>query len=244
MTQISTSPLLPGLSNAVVQKLAGEWTDLGLWRDVRWLAVEFMNAKESDKVLRWHHLVMAVGNFKRQGGRRLQPTCLAERSHTVETAAVLDVFEIPGTVPAVKVTESDRSTWTDLQTHLHGAATATTTTLLAAIWPASHFVYDWRVRAAANGLRITAGLSPTLEITPQSSRTPQLEIDSYDEVREWVLKTADAVEHPVCMVERALYEVSRKVKTVPGRTWADYSNAIAVKMSELSVAILSGTAQI
>lgn len=55
---------------------------------------------------------------------------------------------------------------------LPGAGVATTTTILAALWPNQHFIFDWRVHAAANALRIEAGLGATSDVEPTSVYSP------------------------------------------------------------------------
>lgn len=57
-----------------IRLLGDSWSDGGLWNDIAWLALRTWEAADDDeRRLRWHHLVMAVGNFKRQGGRRVRP---------------------------------------------------------------------------------------------------------------------------------------------------------------------------
>jgi hypothetical protein len=57
---------------------AGHGTTGGLWDDIACLAVRARGVTdERDRRLYWHHLVMAVGNFKRQANRRLRPSPLS-----------------------------------------------------------------------------------------------------------------------------------------------------------------------
>ncbi len=86
------------LSNEATGKRAASWSDLSVtkvvalapaddprsgfstvWRNILWVAEQFWEAQAAtDDVRRlesWHHLVMAVGNFKRQGGTQI---CLLE----------------------------------------------------------------------------------------------------------------------------------------------------------------------
>jgi hypothetical protein len=71
-----------------------------------------------------------------------------------------------------------RPTWCD---ELTDAAVATTTTLLAALWPERHFVFDRRIFAAVNGLRIAGGLSPTAGIDVSSAHHPGHTFEEYEE---------------------------------------------------------------
>jgi hypothetical protein len=65
--------LILGVPAERVRALGETWDDGGLWDDILWLALLARAATDdSERRMRWHHLVMAVGNFKRQGGRRLR----------------------------------------------------------------------------------------------------------------------------------------------------------------------------
>lgn len=135
---------LPGLTPARVIALAGTWDDGGLWADVCWLAERCWENDDAEPLtLRWHHLVLAVGNFKRQSGRRLRPGRISDLSNAKVFAA--EKFVLPS---CLEIHRDDEESWRQLKIGLPGAALATTTTLLAALWPDDHFIFDWRVEAA------------------------------------------------------------------------------------------------
>src|SRR5580658_1943668 len=132
-----------GIDRDSLRDLGEDWADGGLWDDVLWLALRFWDATdEVARRRRWHHLVMAVGNFKRQRGRRLQPSPISPADGLTSSPRFLE-FQPPGT--AGRVGRDDPASWTNLD--LPGAATATHTSLLAALWPDHHHVLDWRVLA-------------------------------------------------------------------------------------------------
>lgn len=55
---------LPGLDADAIVRLAGPWTDDGLWEDIQILVAAFWAADRVDEQhLRWHHLVLSVGNL-------------------------------------------------------------------------------------------------------------------------------------------------------------------------------------
>jgi hypothetical protein len=220
-----------GLSANLVVQLANRWTDTGLWEDVMTLSQRFHAAAgEEERRLAWHHLVLAVGYFKRQPGRRLRPAPLHVSPEAdapqPATRAAFPTERGEGTVEA----ETPES-WSGLQACLRGAATPTTTTLLAALWPSRHFIFDWRVKAAANGLRLQADLSalPSLDLT--SSRMPTLTMADYAIVREWCLETTDELAISLTQLERALYELSRSVPASRGRTWQEYASVLTRVMA-------------
>jgi hypothetical protein len=118
-----------------------------------------------------------------------------------------------------------QESWRQLEAALPGAALATTTTLLAALWPDDHFVFDWRVEAAANALRIDAGLPATrwAESEMEGRKRTTSDFSDYATVRSWLRE----IDCPLNSLERALYRLSQKVPSVKGRSWPDYASAVA-----------------
>src|SRR5438105_11028591 len=77
---------LPGLTSAALERFGRDWNDGGLWDDVLFLAARVWSASEDRmRLISWHHLVLAVGNFRRQGGRRLRPAALHPVDHQLHT---------------------------------------------------------------------------------------------------------------------------------------------------------------
>lgn len=218
---------LPPLTTSDITKLAGEWNDGGLWADIRAIALEFSGAdREPDRRRHWHHLVLAVGNFKRDGGRRLHPAALTSGAVSVESADTS--LAIPGADLVLGL--EDEESWDHLRASLRGAASATTTTLLAALWPSHHFVFDWRVHAAANGIRLRAQLPTSVPIDPASARGIASNLACYRVVRGWLLRTAASTGQSLTAVERSLYELSRVTdsgrRRTTARTWGEYAEVL------------------
>jgi hypothetical protein len=204
------------------------WSDDGLWEDVQRLAARFWVAGDDERHVRWHHLVLAVGNFKRQGGTRLWPASVPD-CPTGE-ARPQDRIAPPGLGPFV-LAENEPDTWSGFQARFRGMGLVTTTTLLTALWPDSHLIYDRRVHNAAIGLRLAAGGAHADDIrtlTPMSFAT-------YQVVREWVRVTA-GTRRGVVAVERALYmldqEVTRRVQRL--RTWPEYAEELRAAVAATS----------
>ncbi|MFP5321562.1 MAG: hypothetical protein ACLGIC_06905 [Acidimicrobiia bacterium] len=216
---------LPALDRAAIEVLAGGWSDGGLWAEVDWLAERFWAATDpAARSRRWHHLVLAVGNFKRQPGRRLRPTL--DTTGPAVPGVPEDRFDVAGTDGPVTVAVDDPASWVALSAALPGAAVATTSTLLAALWPSAHFVFDWRVAAAANGLRARAELATAPGFDATATTTPDLGFDHYGRVRAWLLDTAAATGAGLVAAERALYRASQLVPAERGRDWATYGHAV------------------
>jgi hypothetical protein len=225
-----SSKMLPALTCAAVKNLISGWNDRGLWEDVRILADRFLEASGSEEeALRWHHLVMAVGNFKRQPGRRLRPASLCKPA----TRASVDrpeTLAVPGRGRTAELGAEDQTTWEALCDELKGAAVATTTTLLAALWPERHFVFDRRVFAAVNGVRIAGGLQGTGRVDPTASAIPESTFDDYQQVRSWVLDSCSELGTQPVSVERALYELARSIPGKKNRTWIQYADLVAAEV--------------
>ena len=162
--------LILGVPAERIRALGETWDDGGLWDDILWLALLARAATDDrERRMRWHHLVMAVGNFKRQRGRRLRPSRISP-ADKFTYAARADHFNGPDDLT---ISRDDADSWQHLEDSLAGAATATTTTLLAALWPDSHHILDWRVLAAAAGLGLVAGDENGLDLVTPGGRDPR-----------------------------------------------------------------------
>ncbi|MFV8165788.1 hypothetical protein ACNQVK_27430 [Mycobacterium sp. 134] len=218
---------LPGFTASRARRLATDWRDDGLWDDAEWLGRQFWAASTpDDRALRWHHLVLAVGNFKRPRTRWLSPCRLQGiPGQQPRTAGSLE------TPTGVQVDRDDPASWESLRTSLVGADVSTTASLLAALWPSHHLVFDWRVRAAASGLRLAAGLEPCPGIEPSATEgeSAPLGFDDYILVRGWL----QALGLPLAMSQRALYCLSRRAGHDPDRPWTEYSRIVVSILNSL-----------
>jgi hypothetical protein len=211
---------LPGFTASRARKLATEWDDEGLWADVASLGEQFWAASDAvDRAVRWHHVVLAVGNFKRPRARWLSPGRLEKLPG--QQPKVASSFETPA---GLRVDRDDRLSWESLRSSLAGADVSTTASLLAALWPNQHFVFDWRVRAAASGLRLAVGLEPCPGVAPSiaGGESSPLDFDDYVLVRGWL----QALDRPLVVSQRALYCLSQKAGSEPSRPWSEYSQVL------------------
>lgn len=211
---------LPGFTALRAGKLAAEWEDDALWDDVAWLGEYFWAASDPvDRAVRWHHLVLAVGNFKRPRARWLRPCRLEEIPG--QQPRVAGSFETPA---GLRVDRDDRASWESLRERLAGADVSTVTYLLAALWPSHHFLFNWRVRAAASGLRVAADLEPCPGVMPSiaGGESSPLDFDDYTLVRSWL----QALDPPLVVSQRALSCLSKRAGSEPSRPWPEYSQAL------------------
>jgi hypothetical protein len=220
---------LPQLDDRTVQRLADRWNDTGLWNDVLRLADHFWSCPDGDHAT-WHHLLLSVGNFKRQGGARLQ---IRMPDNDLAGVDRRDRFWVPGLESPVELAVEDYCSWNELAVHISGLGVATTTTLLAALWPGRHVIFDQRVHWAVTGLRAAAGLPTEPPIEPRSSTALKRTFFSYRKARGWIFDTAEATGKDPVVVERALYELARAVSSVKGRTWFEYGKVLEQELSVL-----------
>jgi hypothetical protein len=211
---------LPGFTDSRARKLAAEWDDDGLWDDAAWLGERFWAASDAvDRAVRWHHLVLAVGNFKRPRVRWLFP-CRLERNPG-QPPRVASSLETPA---GLRADRDDPASWESLRSSLAGADVSTTASLLAALWPSHHFVFDWRVRAAASGLRLAANLEPCPGVKPSitGGESSPLNFEDYTLVQTWL----QALDPALVVSQRALFCLSQKAGSEPRRPWSEYSQVL------------------
>lgn len=210
-----------------IATLATEWDDGGLWDDVVAVASRAWAAPAEDRRVEWNHLVLAVGNFKRQRGRRLRPAPVAIPPTTDRAPA----FDYPLANGRASVNCEDRASWYDLERNLPGAAAATTTTLLAALWPDAHLILDWRVLAVLIGLQHVDSVAQAPPFESRASGIAPL-MEQYPWVRSVSLEAAHATDRPVRDLERGLYKLSQRVASEAGRSWEQYGLALQASLGE------------
>lgn len=206
------------MTSRQAERFAGTWNDTGLWQDVIYLAERFWDSVAEDtaeREIRWHHLLMAIGNFKRQGGTRLLDPLL-ERQPTRRDRPTSFVAH-----GQLRVSVDTPGSWRALERGTRGLGRATTTTLLSALWPGDHVIFDRRASNAAVGLvgQKTGWQSGDLP-DPDGTTSVFRTWSRYTWFRGHVLDTAQQTE-PV-MVERALYELDRAINGGADLTWREY----------------------
>jgi hypothetical protein len=214
---------LLGIDCERLMELGSDWSDRGLWNDVLWLSLRAWEATdEAQRRDRWHHLLMAVGNFKRQRGRRLHPPSVAPVDELTFAPRRADPFDVPGVGP---IGPENLDGWLNLG--VDGVGDATLTTLLAALWPDRHHILDWRVLAAASAL--TLGSSNDFGFVSGGS-SEHIDPDvrrHYLAVRALLREVVDECEClTLTTLERALYRLTQQVGAQEDRTWLEYRDAL------------------
>lgn len=211
-------------------RLLGTWDSeaSGGWQDVEYVAWLFLTADPSDDeqtALRWHHFLMAVGNFKRSTGP-IVPAHLPRRPHHFVAPAKFDHPLLGG--GRAKVDVNDPGTWR-LLTMVHGLGVATATAVLSAIWPGRHVIVDERDSRATVALHCGSNFFGSPLDTANFPRTDSYA--AYWDFYVWFLEVGLTAVESGCsplQVERALYGLDTKVlEDLPadwGTTgsWSDY----------------------
>jgi hypothetical protein len=235
LDRLRSATRLP-LSQKQVSVLSKDWGGRDAersWSDIEWVAQQFMRQSSSDPVdaaVAWHHLVVAVGNFKRSTGRNY-PVHLPLPDLEFQPS---DHFTIPGY--GLDVDVSGAKTWGHLTKAIHGFDVPTATTLLSAVWPGRHVIIDRRDIVAAVGLTTTAWDSRGYEDAKLPPRKPYY---AYWDLYEWLLPVirATAVGVSPVEVERALYVLDIKVrKLLPPKEYWHWS-----RYTEIAAGILADT---
>lgn len=209
------------------------------WSIIPSLAERAWTATDAERPFAWHHLVMAVGNFKRDARIRLQLDIELPVDH-------VDRGQQPFVLPdGEHIEASDPDTWQTL-IDLKGLGIATTSAILAALWPTHHAVIDRRSRNAFVALQLLQeGKSPILEahgIDPdkKGDRTALGDptLPQYEQYRRAL---ADEVGGRAAIrlmdVERALYSLEQRVSRLPetGRSWREYSHEFGQVIADAAI---------
>ena len=257
------------LSNKATGSGAASWSDLNaarveglspgddprpgfstVWRNILWVAGQFWQAQaardDARRLETWHHLVMAIGNFKRQGGTQI---CLLEavpKDHVWPAQdSIPPTCKVQTLTGQIELDRDDPDSWKQLTTDkkaIQGLQVATATTLLSALWPGRHVIIDIRDLNATIALNMDEVVSRGW-LTPGSTESLWVTWDRYDWVRTKLrgkaaeLRAGGADVEPV-QVERALYTLDQKVlrprKDEPKMTWQEYADALGEVLAKVA----------
>jgi hypothetical protein len=184
----------------------------GVWEDVEFVARLFLAVDPDDaeqQALRWHHLLVAVGNFKRSTGP-IVPTRLPPGLGTFISPTKFN-YPLP-TGGQATILVDDQDSWR-LLTEVDGLGVATATAVLSAIWPGDHVIVDERDSRAAVALHCGLNFSGS---ALDAANFPKTDTHTaYWDLYPWFLKVVRVTAaHAGCspvQVERALYRLDMKV---------------------------------
>ncbi len=222
-----------------VEQLEALWSrfparDVSLWQDVEWLAKRFWDSR-CDQITA-HHLVMAVGNFKRQGGTIIRTRPFPHEDQPEKSAQVGDKCTVFGIPLERQGDESWKGLCGDTKGGIPGIGVATATTLLSALWPGDHIIMDIRALGALIGVRGVSGNSwYTRRVRDDSEPRKSLgsiDWNDYAWYRDIVLAQSRAIDAEPLSVERALFVLDEEYSVRHGRrdksprSWKQYGQEL------------------
>lgn len=200
-----------------------------LSRDLVKLAERVHATDGVDREFAWHHLLLAVANFKSERKVLLSPLPVVNQLRPGTNGGVT----VPIPEGVLTITAEDPATWGALSDAISGLGVARASTVLAALWPARHAIIDRRSLWAAFALAgPVSGWKPPLP-DPDATTGGQIDWPRYGWYRDRVLATASAIQGAPVDVERGLYQLGRRLGTESGRTWLSYATEANSKLEKL-----------
>ena len=206
---------------------------LRAWRNIRVLASRLLDGLDPQgrcEPETFQHLLLAVGNFKRQAGDIHLPVDLADW----ETEWRSESLVLPGGLG--RLDRDDVASWQRLD-QIPGLGVPTATCLLAALWPDRHAIMDVLDRRATIGFQV--GRHSYNDQRLDAALVPSREWWFYDWFRRTVMLTAQAADCEPVLVERALYILGARTARELGDmweqrgTWSEYHRAVLSQADRL-----------
>lgn len=223
---------LPSLTPAAVGKLADTYPlSVAARADdifalARLFTISLTTGTPSERAERWHHLLMAAGNFKRQGG-------------SIRIGPLIDAPDAPPPPPFVPpAAEAGTSPLTGTSGHEYFKTikglrrVPTASVVLAALWPDENLITDRRDLNAAIGLLLPSdaersGLADSLRRWSRHRRQVGIMTSDYG----WLKSVAVATlrqpgfdDVSMLSFERALFMLDKRT---PQIAWPEYSVELA-----------------
>jgi hypothetical protein len=230
------------LPKDTIRCLAERWRDNGdsKWVDVKRVVSRFYEelsnitrSNDEELLFRWNHLLMVVGNFKRQGPTSIWPAPIPDVVNA-PLRPVPDQIDVPYDNLSFRrddqpVSGQTFTSWRNLQT-INGIGVPTATTLLSALWPGHHFVLD--IRDVRAGVGLIVGPTWTQRDEDSFALPSERDWEWYGWLRECLLQTVARTDLELFEVERALYILDRQVLRELNKTygkdewvWSQYEPA-------------------
>lgn len=218
-----------------------------VWPNILWIAEQFWQAQadgdDARRLETWHHLVMAVGNFKRQGGTQIRLLQAVAKGHDLPGPRIrpsrCTVQSLSGLIELERDRAGSWKTLTADKNAIQGIQVATATTLLSALWPGEHIIIDFRELNSTIALNLAEALTLGW-VTLDGTDSPSVTWDRYEWVRSKVFGKAaelgaSGVEVEPLQIERALYTldqaVTRPPRGAPKLTWQEYTDGLGDVLS-------------
>jgi hypothetical protein len=199
-----------------------------LWDDVRRLVHRLSTDQNVD--LAWHHVVMAVGNFKRQTPIEYFLPSLQGELQEVSTACVTVYFD----ERPIELDATTFKAWRKELTDVTGIGVPTATTILAALWPKEHAIFDRRVARSMTALQ-SPEQREAWKYSARADRTqkiPERDWPNYDVYLKAARATANALNVELQQLERALFMIDQEFKLDSSRSWDQLGEDMKARLHE------------
>lgn len=205
-----------------------------LWTPIEALAANLRavsSGQDDPRLTRnaWAALLMAVGNFKRQAPIRIDWEPVAPGSRISPQLTKPSSIPWPFAAGSASIDEEGAQTW-ELIDKLQGVGTATATTMLAALWPRSHAVFDVRAHNAAVGLSIALnGQIPphATGVTLDDAESLVQNWDAYGWYRGRLTDWSDGKD--LSRIERTLFELDQALSDWTTEWTSDTGNTPVIR---------------
>ena len=228
---------LSSLTPASIQKLAGTYPPSvaaradDIFALARLFTISLAKGEASDQAQRWHHLLMAAGNFKRQGGSiRIGP--LIQAAHSPPPPPFVPPGAEEGAIP---LTATSGHEYFKTIKGLRRVPTASV--VVAALWPDENLIADRRDLNAAIGLLLPSVNGNSVlydELRAWSRNRGRVGIVTSD--YEWLKAVAGKTRRQpgfggvsMLSLERALFMLDKRTAQI---AWPEYSVEI-LRQAEL-----------
>lgn len=198
-----------------------------MWPNVEWTADRFWDAQghgdPAEIAATWHHLVMSVGNFKRQAQITIlalgggYPPSKIDRSRSASCT-------VPTLAGEMTLARDDLESWKQLtqdKSVVKGLQVATASTILSALWPRHHIIIDVRDLRAAIGLNLEDAVVAQ-GLDRSSRKNENVTWAWYEWMRPIVIDRAQQIGVEPLEIERALYVLDRDSYEGSSRKYHDW----------------------
>jgi hypothetical protein len=162
---------------------------------------------DDERDRRWHDLLFAVGNMKRSAGNIHPPGTWLRASPSQRDAPTSVLLPYGSESKGGGIVSRDEpDSWLSLQQHVHGLGAATTSMVLASLWPSYHATLDRLTRLMLGAL--------TWECSADGNKPhpPKVSLPAYrDWYRPQVRGIAIGLGADLWVIERGLFCFAQRV---------------------------------
>lgn len=214
-------------SASQIRQSASQYRLNDRWCEAVQLGGELLDASsEQERRRAWALLLYAVGNIKRSAAN-LHPPAFVEQAPALADRS--PSFPCPTRTGEIQVDRDSLETWRRMEKETHGLGVATSTTVLAALWPHHHAILDRYTLWGVAALRCISGEVEN-EVDPDATDGGGLPTWSrYGSWRDSMLTTASRLDVRLWELERAIW-LEYKALEPTGKTWRETGQLLLARL--------------